>query len=71
MRDGEREYGPAKPSFKKAHVRIFGVFSEEDRRRIAAHDDIGGNLVVTIRDNEITVAFDQSDHVYVAWITPR
>jgi hypothetical protein len=52
------------PYFKKATVRIYGAFSEAEREKISQHDDRAGNLVVTIRDNSIEVAFDSSDHVY-------
>lgn len=57
--------------FKKANVRIFGTFTEKQIKSIASHEDKSGNLMVTIRDDEITVAFDQSDHVYIAKIQPR
>lgn len=53
------------PEFHKATVRIFGAFSPSEREHISQHRDIPGNLVVTIRDNQIVVAFDQSDHVYI------
>ena len=55
---------PLKPEFKHATVRIFGGFTSGERRRIANQVDKAGNLVVTIRDDRIEVAFDNTETVY-------
>lgn len=62
---------PDYPVFKKATVRFFGGFNVDERQRIGQHEDTSGNLVVTVHDDVIEVAFDSSDHVYTLPIARR